>query len=169
MTFRTTPILKHLTTTRLRPRLDRCIMKALEKQLEMSTDLSKYTAICARTHGLHLLVRRVSNLHFGFLKVNLQSRRSMITLQIASVTRHQLTIAPSICWRIFFDCWICMAHIYNGSKDKLSVRTGTAHYHSSITTSWTAVMAVVILKTSEYTKADRCGRENTSRETKITE
>ena len=32
-----------------------------------------------------------------------------------------------------------------------------------------SVMAVVILKTSEYTKANRCGVENTSRETKIIE
>ena len=31
------------------------------------------------------------------------------------------------------------------------------------------VMAVVILKTSEYTKANRCGVENMSRETKIIE
>ena len=67
-----------------------------EKQLETSMDLSKNAAICARTHGLHLLVRRVSNLHLGSLKVNLRSRRSLITLQIVSVTRHQLAIAPCI-------------------------------------------------------------------------
>ena len=30
-------------------------------------------------------------------------------------------------------------------------------------------MAIVILKTSEYTKADRCSVENTSRETKVIE
>src|SRR6201995_4438986 len=96
MTLCTTPILKHLTTTRLRPLLDRHIMNAPEKQLETSTDLSKNTAICARTHWLYLLVRRVSNLHLGSLKVNLRSRRSMITLQMVSVTRHQLAIAPCI-------------------------------------------------------------------------
>ena len=35
-------------------------------------------------------------LHLGFLKVNLRSRRSMITLQMVSVTQHQLAIAPCI-------------------------------------------------------------------------
>ena len=66
------------------------------EKLETSTDLSKNTAICARIHVLHLLRQRVSNLHLGSLKVNLRSRRSMITLQMVLVTRHQLAIAPCI-------------------------------------------------------------------------
>ena len=138
MTLHRTLILKHLMTTGLPPRLDRHIMKAPEKQLETSTDLSKNTEIWARTHGLHLRVWRLSNLHLGSLKVNLQSRRSMITLQMVLVMRHRLAIAPWIRRRMFFDRWICMAHVYNGSKDKLSMRTARAHYHSSIVTSWTA-------------------------------
>ena len=57
--------------------------------------------------------------------------------------------------------------IYNADRNKGSARTSTNWKLAP--SKFQTVMAVVILKTSEYTKADRCGVENTSRETKTIE
>jgi len=46
----------------------------------------KNTVICPMTHGLHFLVHKGFNLLLGSLKVKSQSRRSMVTFQMVSVT-----------------------------------------------------------------------------------
>ena len=127
ITLRTTRILKYSTTTTLRRS---CIIKVPGKPLQKLRGMWKNTVIWARTHGFHLLVGKVFNLLLGSSRVKFRSPSSTITFQVVTVTRRQLARALGIRRRSVFDSWICMAHIYDGSRDRL--RTTSEHSHSSI-------------------------------------
>jgi len=81
----TSPILRYRTTLRLRYPADRSIIHAPEKQLEMSTDWSKKTAISARIRGYRSVVGRVANWRLGSFRVKYLNHESMNTSRVASV------------------------------------------------------------------------------------
>ena len=103
------------------------------KLLEMWRGMRRNTVICAKTHGLHLLVRKGSNLHLGSLRPKSRSRRSTITFRMVSATWRQLATAPCIRWKIISDPWIPMGNIYGGSKNRFC--TTSERYHSATVTS----------------------------------
>jgi len=103
------------------------------KPLERLKSIRKNAGICARTHGLRLLLHKVSNLHFGSLRLKSQRRGLTITFRMLSETRHPSAIALCIRWRIFSDTWIRISCICNSLRDMWW--TVREHYHSSIGTS----------------------------------
>jgi len=106
------------------------------KPLERLKSIRKNAGICARTHGLCLLLHKVSNLPLGSLRAKSQRRVLTITFRMVSETGHPSAIALCIHWRMFSDTWIRIARICNGWWDMW--RTVREHYHSSIGTSETA-------------------------------
>ena len=124
---------KYSRTTRTQSLRNRRIIRAPGKPLERLKSIKKHAGICATTHGLHLPLHKVSNLHLGSLRAKSQRREIMITFRMVSETRHPSAIAVCIRWRIFSDTWIHIARICNGWRDMW--RTVREHYHSSIGTS----------------------------------
>ena len=123
---------KYSRTTRTQSLRNRRIIRAPGNPLERLKSIWKNAEICARTHGLHLLLHKVSNLHLGSLRAKSQRRGLTITFRMVSETRHPSAIALCICWRIFSYTWIRRARICNGWRDMW--RTVREHYHSSIGT-----------------------------------
>jgi len=74
----------------------------------------KNAGVCARTHGLHLLVHKVLKVHLGSIRAKAQRCGLTITFRIVSETRHPSAIALCILWRIFSNPWIRIARICNG-------------------------------------------------------
>jgi len=108
--------------------------------MEAIGEVKEYTDecrdLCERTHGLRLLLHKVSYLHLGSLGAKSQRRGLTITFRMVSETRHRSAIALCIRSRLFSDTWIRIARICNGWRDMS--RTVRQHYHSSIATSSTA-------------------------------
>jgi len=130
------PKQKYSSPTRTQSLRNRKIIRAPGKPLERLKSIRKIAGICARTHGLRLLLHKVSNLHPGLLRAKSQRRGLTITFRMVSETRHPSAIALCIRWRIFSDTWIRIARICNHWRDMW--RTVREHYHSSIRTSNTA-------------------------------
>jgi len=82
---------------------NRRIIRAPGKPLERLKSRTKNAGIYARTHGLRLLLHKVSNLHLGSLRAKSQSGGLTITFRMISETRNPLAIALCIRWRIFSD------------------------------------------------------------------
>jgi len=112
---------------------NRTIIRTPGKLLVRFKSIRKNAEICARTHGLRLLLHKVSNLHLGSLRAKSQRPGLTITFRMVSETRHLLAIALCIGWRIFSDTWIPIARICHGWRDMW--RTVREHNHSSIRTS----------------------------------
>jgi len=108
-------------------------IRAPGKPLERLKSISKNAGVCARTHGLRLLLHKVSNLPLGLLRAKSQRRALTITFRMISEIRHPSAITLCIRWRSFPDIWIRIARICNGWRDMW--RTVREHYHASIGTS----------------------------------
>jgi len=124
------PKQKYSRTTRTQSLRNRMIIRLPGNPLERLKSISKNAEICARTHGLPLLLQKVSNLHLGSLRGKSQRRGLTITFRMVSQTRHPSAIPLCIRWRIFSDTWIRRARICNGWMDMW--RKVREHYHSSI-------------------------------------
>ena len=81
----TSLILRYQTTLHLRYPADRSIIHGPEKHCETLTDLSKKTAISARSPGHPLVVHRVSNRGLGSFIVKFLNHESINTAWGASV------------------------------------------------------------------------------------
>ena len=77
----TSLIRKHTTRSTVHPQSlqNRRIIRAPRKPLERAEASWKNAVICARIHGLHFLVRKLSNLHLGSLRAMSQRRGLMNT------------------------------------------------------------------------------------------
>ena len=89
-------IVRYRKTLRLRYPADRSIIHAPEKQLERSTDLSKNTALSARTRGHRSVVRTVSDWRLGSFRVKYLNHESMNIFQVALVILPRSAIALCI-------------------------------------------------------------------------
>jgi len=111
------PKQKDSRTTPTQSLRNRRIIRAPGKPLERLKSIRKNAGICARTHGLCLLLHKVSNLHLGSLRAKFRGDGLAITFRMVLETRHPSAIALCIRWRIFSDTWIRMPCICNGWRD----------------------------------------------------
>jgi len=108
---------KYSRTTRTQSLRNRRIIRAPGKPLERLKTIRKNAGICARPHGLRLLLHKVANWHLGSLRAKSQRGGLTITFRMVSETQHPSAIAVCIRWRIFSHTWICIARIWNGRRD----------------------------------------------------
>jgi len=84
---------KYSRTTRTQSLWNRRIIWAPGKPFERLKSIRKNAGICVRSHGLLLLLHKVSNLHLGSLRTKSQRRGLMIPFRMVSETRHPSAIA----------------------------------------------------------------------------
>jgi len=92
------PKQKYSSTTHTQSLRNRRIILVPGKPLERLQSISKTAGIWARTHGLRLLLHKVSKLHHGSLRAKSHRGGLTITFRMVSETRHPSAIALCIRW-----------------------------------------------------------------------